>query len=328
MIYWREPLLLWLMLLPLAIVPVSILKEKTRQAKLVDPELLPWIQPTKRSRQDRLTPLLVLSAWILLVLALAGPRTPQFTPNDLSSATDRVVILLDYSDSMRAIDAVGPQGVVPRITAATQLANSWLDQDEQIVETGLVAYSGRAHWILKPTVDSNLIQHFLAQGDALYLPTLGSNVVDALSTFKSLTSVPERKTHIILLTDGDVALEKRESLETALLDLHASMPMTLNLIGMGGEEPVQVPGHPTAATRLESTYLKALASLHQDFNYRSSSELLRQPLMEWLSIQSKRITPENYDRVLWFEWFSIPLLLAVSLILLLIRRSQSRRSDG
>ena len=328
MLYWREPLLLWLMLLPLAVALFSTLRERRRQARLVDAELIPWIQPPKRSRHERFAPLLFSAVWVLLVLALAGPRTPQYIPNDLSSAKDRVVILLDYSDSMRAVDALGPQGVVPRITAATQLANSWFSQDERIVETGLVAYSGRAHWLLKPTSDSNLIQHFLAQGDQLYLPTLGSHVVDALSTIKALSNDPSVKTHVILMTDGDIALDKREELESVLLELQASVSMTLTLIGLGSVESTQVPGHPSATTRLDSTYLKSLASLHQDVNYRTPEQLSGQPLMEWLSIQSRRITPENYDRVLWFEWFSIPLMLAVLLLLVFIHRAKSRCSDG
>jgi len=329
MLYWREPLLLWLMLLPLAVALFSTLRERKRQASLVDAELIPWIQPPKRSRHQRFTPLLFSAVWVLLVLALAGPRTPQYIPNDLSSATDRVVILLDYSGSMRTVDALNTQGVVvPRISSATQLASSWFNQDEPVVETGLVAYSGRAHWLLKPTSDSNLIQHFLSQGDQLYLPTLGSHVVDALSTIKALPNGPSLKTHVVLMTDGDIALEKREGLESTLLELQASVPMTLSLIGLGSVEPTQVPGHPSATTRLDSTYLKSLASLHQDFNYRTPEQLSGQPLLEWLSIQSRRITPENYPKVLWFEWFSIPLMLAVLLLLVFVNRAKSRRSDG
>ena len=328
MLYWREPLLLWLMLLPLAVALFSTLRERKRQARLVDAELIPWIQPPKRSRHERSMPLLFSAVWVLLVLALAGPRTPQYIPNDLSSAKDRVVILLDYSDSMRAVDALGPQGIVPRITAATQLANSWFNQDEPVVETGLVAYSGRAHWLLKPTSDSNLIQHFLAQGDQLYLPTLGSDVVDALSIIKALPNGPSLKTHVVLMTDGDIAQEKREGLESILLELQASVPMTLTLIGLGSVEPTQIPGHPSAITRLDSSYLKSLASLHQDVNYRTPEQLSGQPLMEWLSIQSRRITPENYPRVLWFEWFSIPIILAMLLLLVFVVRAKSRRSDG
>lgn len=328
MVYWREPLLLWLMLLPLAILVISTVREKRRLTQLVDDELLPWVQPPSRSGQEGLKPLLLSSVWALLILSLAGPRTPQFIPNDLTSAQDRVIILLDYSDSMRAIDARGLQGVVPRITAATELANSWLDPDVQIVETGLLAFSGSAHWLLKPTMDSHLIQHFLAQGDELYLPTLGSNLVEALSAIRSLPRGPDTKSHIVLLTDGDVALENSESIESALVSLHASMPMTLNLIGLGGGEPTQVPGHPSANTQMNSTFLKSLASLHPDFSYRTPESLLGQPLLKWLNIESRRITPENYARVVWSEWFSIPLLIALLLIVVLIHRSPTRWSNG
>jgi hypothetical protein len=259
---------------------------------------------------------------VLLTLALAGPRTPQFIPNDLKAAQDRVVILLDYSDSMRAIDAFGPQGVVPRITAATQLANTWFSSDEPIVETGLLAFAGSAHWLLKPTTDSNLIQHILSQGDELLLPTLGSNLVDAFAAIQSLPSEADIKTHIVLLTDGDVASDKLESLKSTLLALHASMPMTLNLIGLGSAEPTQVPGHPSTNTLMNRSLLKSLSSLHQDFSYRLPDELHGEQLMAWLNIESRRITPENYARVVWNEWFALPLLLALLLLSVLLHRSR------
>lgn len=326
MVYWREPLLIWLMLFPLVVLVISSFREKKRQAQLVDVELLPWIQPPSRIkrgiRRAGLNPLLLSTIWVLLTLALAGPRTPQFIPNDLKAAHDRVVILLDYSDSMRAIDAFGPQGVVPRVTAATQLADSWFNSDEPIVETGLLAFSGRAHWLLKPTTDSNLVQHVLSQGEEHLLPTLGSNLVDALSAIQFLPRESDTNTHIVLLTDGDVAAEKQESLESALLTLHASMPITLSLIGLGSAEPSQVPGHPLANTSMNSSFLKQLASLNQDFSYRLPDELREEPLMVWLNIESRRITPENYARVVWHEWFALPLLLALLLLSVLLQPSR------
>ena len=329
MVYWREPLLLWLMLFPLAIHFVSAFSEKKRLAQMVDAELLPWVRPPSRSGHERLNSLLLSVIWALLILALAGPRTPQFIPKDLTSAQDRVIILLDYSDSMRAKDAVGVKGgAVPRITAATQLANSWLDPDARIVETGLLVFSGTAHWLLKPTLDSHLIQHFLAQGDELRLPTLGSQLVDALNLIQSLPRESDTKTHIVLLTDGDFALDNRESLESTLFALQASMPMSLSLIGLGSAEPIQVPGHPSVNTQLNSMQLKSLASLHPDFSYKTPESLFDQPLVQWLNIESKPIAPENAARVVWYEWFAIPLLIALLLTLVLIHPLTWRRSNA
>lgn len=328
MIYWREPLLLWLILSPLVLLLVSSLKERKRQAQLVDAQLIPWIQPPSRSANEWLNPLLLSAVWVFLCIAVAGPRTPQFIPNDLASIQHRVMIVLDHSDSMRAKDASGLQGVMSRIAVATDIADSWFDPSEPTVETGLIAFSGRAHWLLKPSVDNALIQHFLAQGDELLLPTLGSNLVDALSVIQSFPRESDTQTHIVLLTDGDVALDTRDNLESALLSMQASMPMTLSLIGFGGTEPTQVPGHPLANTQMNSAFLKSLASLHQDFIFREPEPLRGQPLMEWLNIESRRITPENVDRVVWHEWFSIPLLLAVVFLLVLLYRTKTGRTDG
>lgn len=328
MIYWREPLLLWMMLLPLVIWVVCSFLEKKRQAQLVDAELLPWIQPPNRSSNERLNPLLLLMVSTLLILALAGPRTPQFIPKDLTSVQDRVIIVLDYSDSMRARDASDPQGVTDRIMSGTQLVGSWLGPDEPIVATGLLAFSGSAHWLLKPTLDSQLIQHFLDQGEELLLPTLGSNPVAALTAIQSLPREPNTKSHIVLLTDGDIALQNREGLKSSLLSLQASMPMTLHIIGLGSGEPIQVPDQPTASTQLNSNLLRSLASLHPDFSYRVPESLRGLPLLEWLNIESRRITPENVARVVWYEWFSLPLLLALLLTLVVMHRADRRRSHG
>lgn len=326
-LYWREPLLLWLVLLSVAFVAIASFKQRNRMAQIADTALLPWLEPRLQSSRW-LNSLLLTTLWTLIVLALAGPRTPLFIPNDLSETEDRVVIVLDHSDSMQTRDAVGPQGLVSRITFASQLAGSWLDPEEPIVETGLLAFSGNAHWLIKPTVDRNLIEHFLAQSDQLLLPTLGSNMVDALTAIRSLPIEPGTETHIVLLTDGDLHPDKQQRLEAELLSLQAFMPMTLHLVGVGGTEPSPVPGHPTATTRMESASLNALASLHQDFSYSTAQPLRGQPLMEWLNIQSRRITPENYARVVWNEWFSIPLLLAILVLLVLLHRSKTRRSDG
>ena len=327
MIYWREPLLLWLMLSPLALMVVSSLREKKRQAQLFDAQLIPWIQPPSRSRFERLNPLLLSTVWAFLIIALAGPRTPQFIPNDPVSVQNRVIVVLDHSDSMRAKDASGPKGVTTRITAATELAGTWFDSSEQTVETGLMAFSGSAHWLLKPSVDPTLMQHFLDQSDELLLPTLGSNVVEALSAIQSLPRGPDTQTHIVLLTDGDIALDKREPLKSAILAMQVSMPMTLSLIGLGSTEPSEVPGHPSVNTQMNSALLKSLASLHQNVTYRLPEPLRGKPLVEWLDIESKRITPENINRVVWYEWFSLPLMIAVMLTLVLLHRPKMRRSD-
>ncbi len=73
---------------------------------------------------------------------------------------------------------------------------------------------------------------------------------------------------------------------------------------------------------MNSSFLKRLASLNQDFSYRLPDELREEPLMVWLNIESRRITPENYARVVWHEWFALPLLLALLLLSVLLQLSR------
>jgi len=322
--YWREPLWLWAMLLPAALWLLAYLQLRRRWSCIADPGLRPWVEETATADRHGAMRLALVPAWLLLCVALAGPRTPRWIP---PAAQDKatVVVVLDLSASMAARDA-RPD----RRRYAQKMLGAWTAAMPASLRLGIVVYAGHAHRLLRPTADHALVRHFIEQLDGIALPTLGNALGDALRLAgQALAEAGDSglQRHVLLISDGDLDTAAQRAAEEAAADVLPLSGARLHVLGVGGPEAVGVPRSPTqpliidgerVASRRDAAWLRRLAA-RVDGTYQSAEATGESSLVEVLDLPALRIGPGDEDLVLWDEWFFIPLLAAVALLMLALR---------
>jgi len=320
-IYWREPLYLWAMLIPAVLWLLAYLQRRRQWSHIADPSLRPWVEaPPSAVRQGAMRFAMVL-AWLLLCVALAGPRTPRWIP---PAAQDRAtaVLVIDMSASMAARDVRQD-----RLRYAQAMLTGWLASMPESLRLGIVVYAGHAHRLLRPTADRGLVRHFIGQLDSIVLPTLGNALGDALRLAgRTLTEAggEPRRRHLLLITDGDLGATAQHAAELAAAEVQASVGARLHVVGVGGPEAVGVPqagtrpltvGGERIVSRREAAWLQQFAQ-GVGGTYRAAQAVRQRPLSEVLDLPPPRIDPADDHLVLWNEWFFVPLLAAVALLML------------
>ena len=313
-LYWREPLWFIGLVLPFVLALVARRQETRRLTRLIDPHLLPW---TKRgSNPDSFyTAHWVLSlSWGLCIIALAGPRSPLFIPNGVLPPQEQVLFIQDHSPSMKANDVILRTESVSRIQAANDQIDRWLSESSPSALYGQMVFSGDVHWIVKPTFDVELVRHFIQQSHQLTLPTIGNNVAGALAQAFEFAEQYDQPVHLVLFSDGDIDEAQHTNARTALSALDALNNVHLWIIGVGGQELANVPTLDGLSSRLDSASLNALADTHSSVSYVPFSQLTESHLGDVLSITPARIPSDKFNQVVWQEWFTLPLLLAMLMI--------------
>lgn len=327
-LYWREPFWLLLILLPIMLVVLIHYRQRHLWASIADSNLLPWLKAESPYNVSILTRSMLLLAWLLFCVALAGPRTPRYIPPSLQVQQEQVVAVIDFSESMKAKDAGLVQSNQSRIQAARQLLEHWLSQLPAATHFGLVVYAGHAHLLLKPTDDHALVKHYLENLDQIKPPTLGNELAGALALAAKTFQASKGKQHLLLMTDGDLDTVARQSAEVMIKKLRQEHNLRLQVIGIGGTEAVRVPATSSkpliidgkaVISRLESAWLKQLAG--NDYFIKAKAAY-QQTANELLALTPPRINQEAQAKVLWDEWFSVPLLTAIFMLLLALNRRE------
>jgi Ca-activated chloride channel family protein len=326
-LYWREPLWLFALAYPLLVAGLGRWRERRQLDAYADRHLLPWVQVPRRSSGLARQWLLVF-AWCLAVLGLAGPRVPLFVPAQAQPPPGALVAVLDLSGSMEARDLGGSRRAAALRTLRALVAES------RRPAIGLVVYAGRAHLYAPPTTDGAVLETLLAQAHALRLPTLGNELAGALALAGSQLTGVAGPRGVLLLSDGDLDPAAQERAERAAAEL-ASDRTTLTVVGVGTATPTPVPdadrgwlmhdGRPVVS-RLEEGWLHRLAEVAGG-RYLRLPEATALPLDALWPAEPPRIAPEQAATVQWrelFPWLVVPgvvlLVLAVAL--------PSRRATG
>jgi len=331
-LYWREPLWLWLILLPVALLLLGQYRQQQFWLRLADPELLPWIQSKSENSSYNLPKVLLIVSWLLFSVALSGPRTPLYIPPDVRPEKETAIIIVDFSSSMQAIDAAINNKTTSRIIAAKYLLQHWSKEMPETLQVGIIIFAGHAHWLLKPTDDFHLIKHHLNQFDQLIPPTLGNELAGALRLAEAELHNSQQTTHLVLLTDGDFDETHREKAELTFIGLREKHNnLHLNIIGIGGIESARIPTNRNkplmvdnrpATTRLESQWLHLIAR-NTKSQYLKIDTASKQSFTTLLQLKQPRILPENLTDVLWHELFSIPLSIGIILLLAALQLQKS-----
>ena len=314
-LYWREPLLLLLILFPLVIMLWQLARRRHSLSQYADVSLRPWLIIPNQKKRNRWLLVSQLLIWLLFALAAAGPRLLLSAAKDLLPPQGAAVIVIDHSRSMLASD-IFPN----RLQQADAVVRQWT-QDNDNRKLGLVIFAGASHIVLPPTSDKQALQETAFLLSDIQLPTYGSAIVESLQQAKYLLANETGSRAIIMLTDGDVAQAKLEQLQQTITQLRKDN-ITLHLIGIGTPSPIalaDVAGRwlqyngETVVTRLKETELQALAESEGVF-YRRLNPSADTKLSEVWQAEPARIAAQHNDKVLWnelFPWFLIPALLLI-----------------
>ncbi len=323
-LYWREPLWLSLLALPLLIVPLYRLRQKARWAKLADRDLLPWLESISTPTSRMPVRLMLLLAWGLFILALSGPRTPRYIPPEVSPAKEKIIFIADLSASMNARDARTNLTSTARSLATQQLATNWSKALTKQVQTGIVIFAGNAHWLLKPSNDADLVLHYFDQLSQIIPPTLGNELTGAIRLAGEDIISSHQRGHIVILSDGDIDTDHRVDAEKTVAEIRQRYSeIDFTIVGIGGSEEIKVLdwidqplliNQRATTTRLDSKWLKRLASIANG-QYLPLENAANLSLTDAINLRTPTIHPEDRTKVLWREWFSVPLILGILLLL-------------
>ena len=191
---------LWL----LALLPLAALWWWLRQARgsdrawqtVCDPHLLPHLLITRHSGNQPLLLWLLALAWLLTVLALAGPTWSQ-RPQPVFQSLETRVIVLDLSRSMAAPDLKPSRLARAKFKVADILAQN---EDGQV---GLVVFAGDAFVVVPITQDTATIRNLLPALDVDLMPVQGSRVDLGLAKALDLfTQSGINQGSVLLICDG------------------------------------------------------------------------------------------------------------------------------
>jgi Ca-activated chloride channel homolog len=323
-LYWRESLWLLVILIPLFTVLLSKYYQNRKWKQIADPHLLPWVQTNSLLQQHKLRIVCLALAWIFFSIALAGPRTPQWIPPSLLADKTKLIVIVDFSSSMRAQNQRRS-----RIEKSQALLKSWLKNIPENLTLGLVIYAGHAHNYLPPTSDKKILNHYIKQLSLLKPPTLGNNLAAAIKKSGTWLNINQKQQHLILFSDGDIDNNSRSQAEAAISTLQKKQNVQMSIIGLGFSEAVVVPRSATEAliingkpivSHRHSSWLQQFAKF-SDGKYHAAEDIQQHNLEKLLELPKAQLDPKNTNQVIWDEWFFIPLLCGIFLILITIQQT-------
>lgn len=197
----------------------------------IDASLLPFLLalPTRTASRRLLNLLLV--GWVLAIVALAGPVWEK-TPQPVHEREDALVIILDLSRSMYAID-VKPN----RLVAARRKLQDMLALRQEGV-TALIAYAGDAHTVAPLTDDARTISTLIPAIAPEIMPAPGSQLAPALTLAVQLfADAGVTSGRILLLTD-----EIRDVAESQAIARQHRTNFPISVMSVGSSDGAPIDG--------------------------------------------------------------------------------------
>ncbi len=339
----REPLWLWLALLPVLIFIIALLLRAQQPDRFNDKALSPWvILDTKTTRKGYWRYLFFsLLAWNLFALALAGPRLPDKIYELDKQAYSQLLIVVDTSFSMAARD-VQPSRIERAKLELLDLVNM-IDN----TRVGIIVFSARPHVLVPPTFEKSQLRQAIQSLRSEWLPTAGSDVQAALEFTHNLLahdgSANNTTQAVLLVSDGDVDLasssgtdQNRTSVQ-ATLAKYASADIAIYSFGIG--TPVATPlltnegqwlkhNNLAVTTRLNKNTLEQISQATRGAYVTFSDSDQDWQSLYYENIRARRLVQQSQpdtstssdtksgkktsSRLInWTELFYIPLLAAV-----------------
>lgn len=325
---WQEPL--WLLLLLLLPVVVWASRGRRRPALLLPTTHAVVIAGRGPLARWAWLPLALRSVGLLLItLGLARPGVEEAAGRELSVEGIDVVVALDLSGSMQAVD-FQPND---RLHVAKEVLDDFVRRRPSD-RMGLVVFAGEAYTQCPLTLDHRVLREILGQVRIGAIPD-GTAIGDALATSLNRLRASDAESQVIvLLTDGDSNAGVVSPLEAAKMASDLGVRVFTILVGKDCKEPRGCPvpfpagtdffGNPVfrdVRIPTDPELLEAIASRTGGKAYRATDRAsLEGNLQDVLAeLDKSRLVDERHmtnfqDR---FSWFFAPGLLAVLLELCL-----------
>ena len=194
--------------------------------KAIDKNLLPFLLDRSKNAAQRTPLLMLLFAWILSALSMAGPVWEEL-PQPVQKREDALVIVLDLSLSMFA-----PDHNPSRLDLAKRKLRDILALREE-GQTALVVYAGDAHTVTPLTDDVVTIDALVPSLSPNIMPLFGSDPIPAIDMAISLLDdIESSDGRILLITDGISGFDQ----EQLITDQMQDTGYKLLVMGVGTEE--------------------------------------------------------------------------------------------
>lgn len=199
----------------------------TRSVPLLPPSLAILLQP--------LFPILYGIGLTLLIVAVARPQKGLDESIVRTEAVD-VVLCVDLSPSMRALDFSTPQQRVSRIDAVKRVVESFVEarKDDRI---GIVGFAGLSYTIAPLTLEHGWLIQRLRQinaGDLGQRTAVGDGLASAVNRLRESKA---KSKVVVLLTDGASNAGRMDPLNAA----QAARGLGIKVYTIGAGKPGMVP---------------------------------------------------------------------------------------
>jgi Ca-activated chloride channel family protein len=257
--------------------------------------------------------------WLSLVTALANPQLISEWSNSKSKAHD-IIMAVDLSDSMRALDFSTNSDMVSRLDITKKVVSNFI-KGRMGDRIGLVVFGSKAYIYSPLTYDLSSVNE-MVNNTVTSMAGNSTAIGDAISVaVKNIRGGNNNARIIILLTDG----ENNDGVVPPITaaEIAKKNDVKIYTIGMGkgkGEVPIPHPvtGHIIMATAaFDEALLKRIAAITGGSYFHAGDEMGLQEIYAQIDAMEKiDIDVQNYAiRKHLYHW---PLLLALLALMAII----------
>jgi len=315
-LHFSHPYYIAGILIPVVIMGSSYIYNFYSSNRYCDKALLAWaVVKSKKSLANKLflDKIIPILAWILLCIALMGPRinSDKRTLEPSKKYTNAAVLVLDVSKSMLVED------VYPNRISKAKLAIEAILTNANNLMFSLVIYANNAHVVIPLTFDANVIRNVLPSIQPNMLPVEGSNATSGLNLALDQLNLSDTQTKsVFLFSDGDF----NEIIQKNSVRKLNNIP--INVFGVGTHEGLPIPdtkggwltiNNKTVISRLNEVSLKEIARGNNGI-YKAISSNLNQADFSLRKLTGSSIDAVSTDKtiVIWkqiYSWFLVPAIV-------------------
>lgn len=266
-------------------------------------------------RADRIGAGLRTGAWILLVMALAGPRILASSGVIPVSGRD-IMIALDLSGSMLKTDFSLDGAPISRLDAVKRTASAFVAarRGDRI---GLVIFGDRAYVAQAPTFDVASVADAIAEAE-VGISGRSTAIADGLGVaMKEMTGSEASTRVVVLLSDGVDTASDVDAVDAARLA--ARHGFRIHTIALGPED---LESQPAARDAVDAATLRAVAEAGsgESFRVRTTADLTA------MAATLDRLEPNPSTRPPLRTWRPLWHWPAAGALVLLVAIAMRRRS--
>jgi len=339
---WLHPLVFrdpWFLIAGLLVVVLYMIARRGGGRVLFSSiEILP-AGASWRTRLDFLPDALLALAALGMVVALAGPRMPD-TESKIRREGIAVMMVVDTSSSMRALDLSGPGNEQTRLDAVKETFIDFVSgrgslegrPDDAI---GLVSFAGFAETRCPLTLDHRSLELIASDLEIVRRRADdGTAVGDGLGlAVLRLSESPAKSKVAILLTDGSSNTGIETPLGAAALAAESGVKVYAIGAGTNGFASVRVPDPFTGGTRevkvpveIDEKTLTEIAEKTDGRYFRATDRsALRDIYKEIDSLERTELEGVRYAKYREYYWLALVIALILAVLAWLLRGTELRR---